>query len=69
MKNDYEQEIADNYGLTRECVRQIEAKFFKEFSPLFGLLVEQHMIQNNLSYITTQDVLEFFDDDAFDTVN
>ena len=62
------QGIADSYGLTRERVRQIEAKFFREFSPLFGLLVEQHMIQNNLSYITTQDVLEFFDDDAFDTV-
>ena len=62
------QEIADNYGLTRERVRQIEAKFFREFSPLFGSLVEQHMTQNNLSYITTQDVLEFFDDDAFDTV-
>ena len=62
------QEIAHNYGLTRERVRQIEAKFFKEFSPLFGSLVEQHMVQNNLSYITTQDVLDFFDDDAFDTV-
>lgn len=62
------QEIADNYGLTRERVRQIEAKFFREFSPLFGSLVEQHMTQNNLFYITTQDVLEFFDDDAFDTV-
>lgn len=62
------QEIADNYGLTRERVRQIEAKFFREFSPLFGSLVEQHMTLNNLFYITTQDVLEFFDDDAFDTV-
>lgn len=62
------QEIADNYGLTRERVRQIESKFFKDFAPLFGSLVEQHMIQNNLSYITTQDVLDFFDDDAFDTV-
>lgn len=62
------QEIADNHGLTRERVRQIEAKFFREFSPLFGSLVEQHMTCNNLSYITTQDVLEFFDDDAFDTV-
>ena len=62
------QEIADNYGLTRERVRQIEAKFFREFSPLFGSLVEQHMTLNNLFYITTQEVLEFFDDDAFDTV-
>lgn len=62
------QEIADNYGLTRERVRQIESKFFKEFAPLFGSLVEQHMTHNTLSYITTQDVLEFFDDDAFDTV-
>lgn len=62
------QEIADNYGLTRERVRQIEAKFFREFSPLFGSLVEQHMTQNGLFYITTQDVLEFFDDDTFDTV-
>ncbi len=62
------QEIADNYGLTRERVRQIESKFFKEFAPLFGSLVEQHMTNSNLSYITTQDILEFFDDDAFDTV-
>lgn len=62
------QEIADNYGLTRERVRQIESKFFRQFSPFFGALVEQHMLENNLSYILTQDVLEFFDDDEFDTV-
>lgn len=62
------QEIADNYDLTRERIRQIETKFFKEFSPLFASLVEQHMTHNNLSYIKTQDVLEFFDDDTFDTV-
>lgn len=62
------QEIADKHGLTRERVRQIEAKFFRQFAPLFGSLIEQHMTNNNLSYILTQDVLEFFDDDAFDTV-
>lgn len=62
------QEIANNYNITRERVRQIETKFFREFSPLFGSLVEQYMIRNNLSYITTQDVLEFFDDNTFDTV-
>ena len=62
------QEIADKYGLTRERVRQIEAKFFREFSPLFGSLVKQHMAQNALTYILTQDILEFFDDDEFDTV-
>ncbi len=62
------QEIANNYGITRERVRQIESKFFRLFSPLFGSLVEQHMKENNLSYITTQDVLDFFDDDAFDSV-
>lgn len=62
------QEIADSYGLTRERVRQIESKFSRQFSPFFGALVEQHMLENNLSYILTQDVLEFFDDDEFDTV-
>lgn len=62
------QEIADSYGLTRERVRQVEKKFSKRFSPFFGALVEQHMLANNLSYILTQDVLEFFDDDEFDTV-
>ena len=62
------QEIADKYDLTRERVRQIEARFFKEFKPLFESLVKQHMLENNLSYILTQDVLEFFDDDEFDTV-
>lgn len=62
------QEIADNYGLTRERVRQIESKFFRQFSPFFGALVEQHMLENNLSYILTQDILDFFDDDEFDTV-
>ena len=62
------QEIADKHGLTRERVRQIEAKFFRQFAPLFSSLIEQHMTNNNLSYILTQDVLEFFDDDAFDTV-
>ena len=62
------QEIADKHGLTRERVRQIEAKFFRRFAPLFYSLIEQHMTNNNLSYILTQDVLEFFDDDAFDTV-
>lgn len=62
------QEIADKHGLTRERVRQIEAKFFRQFAPLFGSIIEQHMTNNNLSYILTQDVLEFFDDDAFDTV-
>ena len=53
------QEIADKHGLTRERVRQIEAKFFRQFAPLFGSLIEQHMTNNNLSYILTQDVLEF----------
>ena len=62
------QEIADSYGLTRERVRQIESKFNRQFSPFFGALVEQHMLENNLPYILTQDVLEFFDDDEFDTV-
>ena len=62
------QEIADTYALSRERVRQIETKFFREFTPLFGALVDQHMTQNGLYYITTQDVLEFFDDDSFDTV-
>ena len=62
------QEIADKHRMTKERVRQIEAKFFRKFSPLFGSLVEQHMTNNNLSYISTQDVLEFFNDEAFDTV-
>lgn len=62
------QEIADKHGLTRERIRQIETKFFKLFAPLFGALIEQHMTNNNTSYILTQDILEYFDDDMFDTV-
>lgn len=62
------QEIADQYGLTRERVRQLEAKFFRKLTPLFSALVEKHMSENGLSYILTQDILEFFDDDDYDTV-
>lgn len=62
------QEIAEKHDLTRARVQQIEVKFFNQFAPLFGSLIEQYMTNNNLSYISTQDVLDFFDDDAFDTV-
>ncbi len=62
------QVIADDYGITRERVRQIESKFYREFSPLLTSIVEQYMIRNNLSYITMQEVLDFFDDNAYDTV-
>lgn len=62
------QEVADKHGLTRERVRQIESKFARQFSPLFIVLVKQQMAENNSFYISAQDVLEFFDDDDFDTV-
>lgn len=62
------QEIAEEYDMTRERIRQIESKFAKWFEPLFSSLVKNYMSENNLSYINTQDVLEIFDDDDFDTV-
>lgn len=62
------QEIADHYGLTRERVRQMESKASNLLLPLLNSLIENHMISNSLSYISTQDVLDFFDNDDYTTL-
>lgn len=62
------QAIAEQYNLTRERVRQIETRFFNQLLPLFEKIVETYMSDNSVSHITLQEVLDFFDDDDFDTV-
>ncbi len=62
------QEIADEYGLTRERVRQIEKKFHNKIRPLMLELVFNCFKDNNTNNIRLQEVLDIFDDDSFDKI-
>lgn len=62
------QEIADKYGLTRERIRQTETRFFTRLCPLVCALVEDYMSRTDLSYVSANDILEYFDGDDYDAV-
>ena len=62
------QEIADEYNLTRERVRQIERVFHNKIKPLMLALVFNYFAENDVNYIHVQQVLDIFDDDSFDKV-
>lgn len=62
------QEIADENSCTRERVRQIESKFDKKVSPIISSIIENYFRENSINYISTNEVLDFFDDDDLDKV-
>ena len=62
------QEIADEYNCTRERVRQIEDKFGRRITPIISTIVENYLKENNTKLISTNDVLELFDDDDLDKI-
>lgn len=62
------QEIADEYACTRERVRQLESKFGRKITPIISNIVENYFEENNTTSISTNDVLEFFDDDDLDKI-
>lgn len=62
------QEIANEDNCTRERVRQIENKFGRKITPIISVIVENYLEENNSMCISTNDVLEFFDDDDLDKV-
>lgn len=62
------QEIADEDNCTRERVRQLEGKFGRKVTPIISTIVENYLEENNTTSISTNDALEFFDDDDLDKI-
>lgn len=60
------QELGDEFGVTRERVRQKIVKFNSRLDPFMKPLVELFMFPKK--YITTQELLDIYDNDDFDKV-
>jgi hypothetical protein len=62
------QEIADENNCTRERIRQMELIFDNKISPIMATIIENYFEENSTNCISTNEVLEFFDDDDLDKV-
>ena len=62
------QAVADEFGLTRERIRQICLKFENRILPIMQAIAETILIQNESAYFTEEQLLEIFDDDNYDKV-
>ena len=62
------QAVADCFGLTRERIRQICAKFERRILPIMQAIAEQILTQNCTDYFTEEQILDVFDNDNYDKV-
>lgn len=62
------QAVADCFGLTRERIRQICAKFERKILPIMQAIAEQILTQNGTDYFTEEQILDVFDNDNYDKV-
>lgn len=60
------QELGNEYGITRERIRQKIIKFNSKIDPFMVAIVELFMLPKN--YITVQELLDIYDNDDFDKV-
>ncbi|RDU23232.1 sigma factor-like helix-turn-helix DNA-binding protein [Anaerosacchariphilus polymeriproducens] len=60
------QELGDEYGVTRERIRQKISKFNLKIDPFMNPIVEFFM--NPKNYVSTQELLDIYDNDNFDKV-
>ena len=62
------QAVADSFGLTRERIRQICAKFERRLLPVMQTIAESILAGNDSAYFTEEQILDVFDDDNYDKI-
>lgn len=60
------QELGNEYGITRERIRQKISKFNSQLDPFMMAIVEIFIVPKN--YITVQELIDIYDNDDFDKI-